>query len=99
MNDEMFNRAMGVVENINILDIAKSLDEYGIKYTIKFKPNDVVRYIGEYTTFSLDTSKLYVVNSSEIYGGALYVADNICRQNFLIDSKPEMFTLVYRENV
>lgn len=65
----------------------------------KFKPNDVVRYIGESVTFSLDTGKLYVINSSEMYGGALYVADDVCDENFLIDSKPEMFTLVYREGV
>lgn len=64
-----------------------------------FKPNDVVRYIGESSTFSLDTDKLYVVNSSEMYGGALYIADDICVQNYLISNNPEMFTLVYRENV
>ena len=64
-----------------------------------FKPNDVVRYIGESSTFSLDTDKLYVVNSSEMYGGALYVADDICAENYLISNKPEMFTLIYRENV
>ena len=66
----------------------------------EFKPNDVVRYIGILeSSHYLNIDKLYVVNYSEMYEGALYVADDICAQNYLISKNPEMFTLVYRENV
>lgn len=102
MNDEMLNRFIKIVKSLSVEDIAKALDEHNIEYSFKFKPNDVVRYIGGLgSVHDLDEDKLYVVNASEMYGNSLFTVDTFYSnmENFLISNAPEMFTLVYREGV
>ena len=110
LNDSASEFPIGSVATVHISGSAGVyLQVYGsdesIYYTVdevapsEFKPNDVVRYIGlSEPNHYLDIDKLYVVNYGK-YTEELCIMDDIGAENYLISNNPEMFTLVYRENI